>query len=197
LKERGINAPLLLFIGSINVILNIEKIFLKVVAGVEGYLDIETTGLDPYLNEITVVGVYTVDGQTERLVQLVGHNIREETILESVRGIDTLYTYNGKKFDLPFIKVKYLVDLENSMNHCDLVFDCWKSRLYGGLKKVEQYLGIERKLKGINGLEAIRLWNDYVNNNDSCALDTLLAYNKEDVVNLKILREKLLFPPHD
>jgi uncharacterized protein YprB with RNaseH-like and TPR domain len=36
-----------------------------------------------------------------------------------------------------------------------------------------------------------RLWWDYVNNNDTAALQTLLAYNREDVVNLKILREKL------
>jgi uncharacterized protein YprB with RNaseH-like and TPR domain len=38
---------------------------------------------------------------------------------------------------------------------------------------------------------AVRLWWDYVNNNDTAALQTLLAYNQEDVVNLKTLREKL------
>jgi uncharacterized protein YprB with RNaseH-like and TPR domain len=61
----------------------------------------------------------------------------------------------------------------------------------GGLKVVEQKLDIARQTKGIDGWMAVRLWWDYVNNNDNVALATLLAYNREDVVNLKTLRLKL------
>jgi len=39
------------------------------------------------------------------------------------------------------------------------MFDCWKENLYGGLKKVEEKLGIERLSKGIDGIEAMRLWS--------------------------------------
>jgi len=56
---------------------------------------------------------------------------------------------------------------------------------------VEQQLGIPRQLKGIGGLEAIMLWWKYQNSGDRNALATLLQYNKEDVVNLKVLRERL------
>jgi uncharacterized protein len=63
--------------------------------------------------------------------------------------------------------------------------------LRGGLKAVERKLGIVRKLPEVNGLEAIRLWWRYVENFDLEALETLLAYNKEDIVNLKTLKEIL------
>jgi uncharacterized protein YprB with RNaseH-like and TPR domain len=38
----------------------------------------------------------------------------------------------------------------------------------------------------------VRLWWRYVDSFDLKALDTLLAYNREDVVNLKALKERLL-----
>jgi hypothetical protein len=69
---------------------------------------------------------------------------------------------------------------------------CWRNNLYGGLKRVEERLGIERRLRDINGFEAVRLWWRYVNDCDEDALATLLEYNKEDVINLKTLKERLL-----
>ena len=66
-----------------------------------------------------------------------------------------------------------------------------ENNLYGGFKAVEQQLGIPRRLRGIGGLEAVMLWLRYKNNGDQNALALLLQYNKEDVVNLKSLREKL------
>ena len=56
---------------------------------------------------------------------------------------------------------------------------------------MEQTLGIPRKLTEINGLEAVRLWWRYVNDYDKDALKTLCEYNKEDVVNLKVLKDKV------
>ena len=72
------------------------------------------------------------------------------------------------------------------------MYDCWENNLYGGLKSVERQLGIRRGLTEINGYEAVRLWWSYVNDNDKDALATLLEYNKEDVINLKALKEMLL-----
>ena len=59
------------------------------------------------------------------------------------------------------------------------------------MKAVERQLGIDRRLKDMNGWEAVKLWWKYVNDYDDGALATLLEYNKEDVVNLKSLKEKL------
>jgi uncharacterized protein YprB with RNaseH-like and TPR domain len=160
----------------------------------EAYLDIETTGFFPGANHITVVGIYITNGTEDRVVQLVNPNISDEAILRALEGVSTLYTYNGKRFDLPFINSCHGVNLETEFQHCDLMFYCWRNRLYGGLKKVEQRLGIARQDKEVNGLEAVRLWWQYVNNYDQKALKRLLDYNKEDVVNLKVLRDKLLGP---
>jgi uncharacterized protein len=158
--------------------------------GTEAYLDIETTGLDPGNCEITVVGIY-LTGEREEVVQLVGSQIKGEVILDSLQGVKSLYTYNGGRFDLPFINSRHGVNLERCFPHYDLMYHCWRKNLYGGLKAVEQCLGIPRQLKEVNGLVAIRLWWRYVNDYDQQALKILLDYNREDIINLKALKEKL------
>jgi uncharacterized protein len=158
----------------------------------EAYLDIETTGFHPVFNEITVVGIYITDSTEERFVQLVGDKITGDAILSSLQGVKALYTYNGHRFDLPFIHSRHGVDLESHFSHCDLMHHCWKNNLYGGLKAVERCLGIERQLKDVNGYEAVKLWWRYIQYHDRLALQRLLDYNKEDVINLKVLRDRLL-----
>jgi uncharacterized protein YprB with RNaseH-like and TPR domain len=161
-------------------------------SSIDAYLDIETTGLSPRYCDITVVGIHLVNGYETRFVQFVGEDVTADNILKALDGVGTLYTYNGSRFDLPFIYLRLGINLAKLFRHCDLMYHCWKSNLYGGFKGVERQLGIERWLKGVDGLEAVRLWWRYVNNYDQGALATLLEYNKEDVINLKILRERLL-----
>ena len=155
------------------------------------YLDIETTGLSSYYNDITVIGIYLEDRSGDRLIQLVGENATKDKLLEALDGVDKIFTYNGNRFDIPFIHNYLEVDLAAMYPHHDLMYDCWKNNLYGGFKAVEQQLGISRQLKGVNGFEAVRLWWRYRDYGDHDALATLLAYNREDVVNLKVLREIL------
>ena len=159
---------------------------------VEAYLEIETTGLSPFHNKITVVGIHTCNGEEASFTQLVGDDITAEGILSALEGVDTIYTYNGGRFDLPFIDSRLGINLASLYKHCDLMYGCWQKNLYGGLKAVERTLGIERRLTEVNGYEAVRLWWRYVNDYDEEALAVLLEYNKEDVVNLKVLKEKLL-----
>lgn len=157
----------------------------------EAYLDIETTGLSPKYCDITVVGIHLVGKYGTRFIQLVGEDVTAENILQALEAVSTIYTYNGSGFDLPFINTRLGVNLAELFNHCDLMYHCWKSNLYGGFKAVERQLGIERRLKEVNGYEAVQLWWRYVNDYDQDALSTLLEYNKEDVVNLKYLKERL------
>ena len=158
----------------------------------DAYLDIETTGLSWFYNDITVVGIYLVNGSENRLVQLVGREVTGDNLLEAINGVNTIYTYNGSRFDLPFIRASLDVDLTDHYHHHDLMYDCWRNNLYGGLKSVEQQLGIPRQLKGISGWDAVILWWRYQNSGNQNALATLLKYNEEDVVNLKVLRERLV-----
>ena len=157
----------------------------------DAYLDIETTGLSSQCDELTVVGISTDGIGLGGLIQLVGDDITAERVLDAVQGVNFLYTYNGSRFDLPFIKARLGIDLRQGLQHRDLMYDCWAMRLYGGLKAVERALGIRRTLPGLNGLEAVRLWYRYRAGGDESVLRRLLEYNREDVLNLKTLRTLL------
>ena len=158
---------------------------------VDAYLDIETTGLSCRYADITVIGIYLADVGDGRMVQLVGREVTGDNLLGALDGVQTIYTYNGRRFDLPFIRGWLGVDLETVADHHDLMYDCWRRNLYGGFKAVEQQLGIPRQLQGITGWDAVLLWRRYKDHGDRGALALLLQYNKEDVVNLKVLRERL------
>jgi uncharacterized protein YprB with RNaseH-like and TPR domain len=71
------------------------------------------------------------------------------------------------------------------------MYDCWRHGLKGGLKAVEAKVGIDRRLKDVDGWVAVQLWWDYVSKGNQQSLEILLAYNAEDVVNLRALRRKL------
>ena len=157
----------------------------------DAYLDIETTGLSRFYDDITVIGIYRCNGIDSELIQLVGEQATRDNLLKSLENVNTIYTYNGSRFDLPFINASLGIDLEAEVRHHDLMYDCWRNNLYGGFKAVERQLGIPRQLQGVGGFEAVLLWWWYQNDGDQNALDLLLQYNKEDVVNLKALRERL------
>ena len=157
----------------------------------DAYLDIETTGLSCQYADITVICIYLVNGIESKLVQLVGREVTVDNLLEAVNGARTIYTYNGSRFDLPFIHGSLGINLADIFHHHDLMYDCWSCNLKGGFKAVEQQLGIPRQLQGINGWDAVLLWQRYREYGDQNALTTLLEYNKEDVVNLKVMRERL------
>ncbi len=155
------------------------------------YIDIETTGLSLQRESLTVIGLHMDYGNQSQTIQLVGNDICTSKLVKLIRKDAALYSYNGSRFDLPFIKAKLGIDLAEHCVHRDLMYDCWDQNIYGGLKEVERKLGIERKVVGVDGFMAVQLWYDYERYGDEQALATLLEYNREDVVNLKALRQKL------
>ncbi|NWG21805.1 MAG: ribonuclease H-like domain-containing protein [Chloroflexi bacterium] len=148
------------------------------------YLDIETT----FEGAISVIGIYRGDRGT---IQLIGGGVRDTALYDALEGVDTLVTFNGTGFDLPVIRRRMYIDLRRDFDHCDLMYVCRRRGLRGGLKVVEPQLGIERSTAGISGWDAPRLWDRYESWGDQAALHTLLAYNREDVINLAFLEERL------
>ena len=145
------------------------------------YLDIETTGLESWQNEITTIALY--DGKTI-FTYVNGQNL--DDFKENIMKYQVVITYNGKCFDIPFIK-SYLGISLNQV-HIDLRYLLASLGFRGGLKGCERQLGIDRnELANVDGYFAVLLWDDYVRNNNQKALETLLAYNIQDVVNLEAL----------
>ena len=129
------------------------------------YFDIETSRI----MQLTVAGIYFEDG---RFIQLTGPDIGYNELYD-ILGNTVVYTYNGSRFDIPVVYRCTGLRIDSIARSHDLMYDCWKKNLYGGLK-----------------YDAVLLWEQYVSG-DRNALDTLLRYNRDDVINLEILRKRL------
>lgn len=145
------------------------------------YLDIETD----YEGQVTVVGLLRPG---VGLVQFVDTAV--DGLARYLDGVDTLCTYNGDGFDLPILGRRLGVDLLADFRSLDLLTECRRLAFRGGLKAVEARLGISRNSVGLTGRNAMALWLDW-KHGDVGALETLLAYNAEDVINLVTLERRL------
>ncbi len=145
------------------------------------YLDIETTGLGAQESMITVIGLY--DGERPQ-VYVHGRNL--EQFVTDIDAFTLLVTYNGKQFDLPFLRTKLGIPLDQA--HIDLRYPLAALGYKGGLKKIEKLLGLERPglVSLLDGWCAVVLWRYHERGEDG-ALETLLHYNLEDVVHLPAL----------
>lgn len=150
------------------------------------FLDIETTGLDSHRSDVTTVSVHRED-ETRTLVR--GRDLDAETLAGVLEPADLLVTFNGKRFDIPFLEDNYPIDV--TIPHIDLMYDCKRIGLSGGLKAIERQLGIERDLPDVDGREAVRLWRRY-QRGDEGALETLVRYNRADTVNMRPLLETVV-----
>ena len=148
------------------------------------FLDIETTGLSPYEGIVTVVSVHGA-GQVRSFV--AGEDLEE--LPAYLRRFGVLVTFNGSRFDVPFLLVRF-PQLVPPPAHIDLRFVLYRLGLSGGLKRIEATLGLgdRRGVEGVDGLEAVRLWQEY-RCGSAAALDRLVRYNRADTSNLVPLLE--------
>ncbi|MFN3920787.1 MAG: ribonuclease H-like domain-containing protein [Caldimicrobium sp.] len=150
------------------------------------FLDIETEGLSKERNEITLIGLYK-DNRYYAFVR----GVNFEKVLYFLTSTPFWITFGGENFDIPFIK-KTFSEQVYPKYHLDLYYYTTLIGIKGGLKKVEKALGIERKTEGMNGYDAVKLWKKWQEEKDSRALQKLILYNKEDVVNLKVILEYVI-----
>lgn len=147
------------------------------------YLDIETTGLSPHdpAGSVTVVGLHQNECTTT-LVQ--GDTLTTDRLQAELDRCTMLVTFFGSVFDVPYLRAKF-PRLRFPGPHFDLCLAARRLGMRGGLKSLEQELGLEREssLRGLDGLDAVRLWSQW-RLGDSTALEMLLAYNRADTETL-------------
>jgi len=134
------------------------------------YFDIETTGLSESESYITTISLY--DGES---IKYYVNGINLDDFPDDILKYDLLITYNGKTFDVPWVENYFKIKLPHAQ--IDLRYVLSHLGLKGGFGELD----------GIDGVFGIKLWFDYLENKNEKALETLLAYNIEDVVNLELL----------
>lgn len=150
------------------------------------FFDIETTGLDQDRNVVTTVTLHQ-GGDTRTLVR--GDDLTAEELAAVLDPAEILVTFNGARFDIPFLEANFDIDLDRP--HIDLLPTCRRAGLDGGLSEVERSLGIGRELPDVDGREAVRLWHEHERGVDG-ALDRLIAYNREDTENMVPVLEETI-----
>lgn len=143
-----------------------------------GFLDIEVDGK----GRIIVVGIsdyYTT------ITFVRGINLEKVGVEKELQKYKIIVTFNGSSFDVPKLKKEFGIEI--GMPHIDLKGLCSRLNMKGGLKEVEKMLNLQRPAH-LNG-NPVDLWKAFHASGDKEWLDLLIAYNSEDIENLKWVME--------
>lgn len=147
------------------------------------YLDIETDSF----GQITVVGCY---GRGRFTPFVRGESLNARRLRDELSQYELLVTFCGATFDVPMLLAQY-PSLPLAQPHIDLCFMGRQLGYRGGLKAIETQLEITRAsdLRGLDGHDAVLLWNRWRQGRDEEARARLLGYNEADCVNLERLAD--------
>lgn len=158
------------------------------------YLDIETTGLGTA--PLFLIGLMYAAGATLYIDQLFARDYSEEAaVLEYFQQLlehfDVVVTFNGAKFDVPFISERmayHLVPFRFEAVHIDLLP---LSRSVVGsrapnhkLQTLERFLCGRKRLGDIPGHEIPEAYHDFVRTGDARRIETILHHNRLDLVTM-------------
>lgn len=161
-------------------------------------LDIETTGLSRKNDLIITIGL--LYGSDDEVVteQYFAESLTDEVklienFLDRIKSFDSVLTYNGDSFDLPFIreKINFYGFEDFNAKQIDLYKTVRKYKDILGLQKinqreVEKYLCIERR-ESLKGSDVALLYKNFLLKGASS--EDIILHNKYDLINLhKILK---------
>jgi uncharacterized protein YprB with RNaseH-like and TPR domain len=166
------------------------------------FLDIETTGLSPTTYLFLIGLMYFAEGRFV-VEQVFARNYAEEApVLRYVRdklaGFDSVVTYNGARFDIPFIETRLAVvrgrPLE-PISSIDLLYSARKA--FRGILPNNRLGTVEKHLRGfdrtgdIPGAHIPGAYHDYVRTNDARAMKNVLYHNRMDLFTMAVLINRL------
>lgn len=166
------------------------------------FLDIETTGLSGGTGTYAfLVGIGRFDGDRFSLTQFFMRDPMEEAALLSalmqfLQPLDGLVTFNGKAFDAPVLRTRYIVNGYevpfSSAAHLDLLplaRRLWRERLESrALSSLETHiLKATRTEEDIPGWLIPQMYFDYLRSGDARQLKGIFYHNAMDVVAMAAL----------
>lgn len=146
------------------------------------FLDIETDGDGA---TVTSIALFSTEGPR---AFVRGFDLHEFPEVFARYGL--VVTFNGGSFDLPVLR-RTFPGLRVPPAHVDLRHVWSRLGEPGGLKKLEQRLGLSRPatVQGVDGRAAVQLWRRWEGWRDVEALCTLVEYNLYDAIQLRPLLE--------
>lgn len=163
--------------------------------------DIETTGLNPKTSRFVLGGLVSPSCASQgsgilKVEQFFAETLSEEqktlaAYLSALRKMDVLLTYNGQRFDLPFIKARAGGNAEELPFNLDLYLLIKKyspvRKFLPNLKQksVENFLGLwNGRRDEISGAESVELYYRYLAEKNPTVKEKILLHNHDDVVQL-------------
>ncbi len=149
------------------------------------YFDIETDG---FYNRITTISLY----HKGKIYNFTKYKNLDD-FLDILDDVELMVSFNGGSFDVPVVLQNFRIP-RFPVPHVDLRWVCYHEGIRGGLKEIERKLNIlrPRDLAGVDGMDAIRLWVQWIEWKDKQALEKLIRYCSADVLSLVKLTEKIL-----
>lgn len=162
-------------------------IFLKTSAKQSLFLDIETSGLNRQTNIVISIGILYLNEQKQPTLKhwFLENTEEEKSLLKSfllfLSKYDTIYTYNGKGFDYPFLLSRmqyYNLDTKPflSLQLID-VKECLKYFAHNRIA-LEALFNFKRQ-SSTSGKEVIKLYRTYLDCH-SAIYSTLITKHQED-----------------
>lgn len=162
------------------------------------FLDIESTGLYPR-QPLFLVGLFFYHNGKYKLQQYLARHPGEEKALLSdiaaaVGEFNTLVTYNGKKFDIPYIETRMKRhDLQCSFPHFHIDLLWFARRNYRDrlpncrLATLEEHVLNLRRIDDIPGSRIPEAYNQFVKTQDPDKMLNILEHNALDLISLRRL----------
>jgi hypothetical protein len=161
------------------------------------FFDIETTGFSPANTTLYMIGCARKDGKHICVDQFFAETPEEEPLvlsafLEILAGYDTIISFNGVGFDVPYLKAKCdQYDIPESFKdyHYLDIFKCVSELKFllklpnYKQKTIESFLGLPRD-DTFTGGDLINVYHDYVRQPTEEACHLLHLHNYEDVIRM-------------
>lgn len=151
------------------------------------FLDVETTGLSPHYDTVTIIG-WSFGGCATTMIR----GADAQLLHRDFEYAKSLVTFNGIRFDTKFI-ARAFPRIAFPRVHLDLMYICHALGLRGGQKEIEKATGINVRdaSTSLNGAMAVKLWQRYLRG-DREALRRLILYNRADVAALGAILDEVV-----